>query len=368
MGRKTPTRPFGFTLVELVVALAIFSVIVGVLGTTLFVAQRGTETIGNQTASIAAARQLIDRVADDLTRTVGLSFQSDTLVQFEIPDEDGDGFSEIIRYRWSVEPGRDVTRQLNDAAPIVVARSVRQFRIEARSVPTPPMGGTREVILRQHLGYPPSFGPYEIQSLIPTDSMLPAQGMTFADVPASGQITISRVRFRARRVSSAARGELHVELREALDASDQPSRFVLAGRSIDLARLDETAFEWVTVTFDVTRSVAPGDRLFIVFRGPPSGGCEIEFDRLLAANGPDDGTFALWTNDGGTTWLPGSTNIDEYDAKIMVLGRLGSLEPLADGMAELAEVRTVGVTVDYTSAEGDELYREVLLSATGATP
>ena len=55
-------------------------------------------------------------------------------------------------------------------------------------------------------------------------------------------------------------------------------------------------------------------------------------------------------------------------AKIVVLGRLGSLEPLVGGMAELAEVRTVGVTVDYTSAEGDELYREVLLSATGATP
>ncbi len=365
MGRETPVRPFGFTLVELVVALAIFTVIVGVLGTTLFVAQRGTETIGKQTASIVVARQLIDRVADDLARTVGLSTQTDTLVQFEIPDEDGDGFSEIVRYRWSVEPGRDVTRQLNNAAPIGVARNVRQFRIEARSVPTPSTGGTREVVLRQHLGYPPSFGPYEIQSVIPTDRTFPAQALTFADVPDSDRITISRVRFRARRVSSAARGELHVELREALDASDQPSRFVLAGRSIDLARLDETAFEWVTVTFDVTRPVAPGDRLFIVFRGPPSGGCEIEFDLLLAANGPDDETFALWTNDGGTTWLPGSTNID---VKIVVLGRLGSLEPLAGGMAELAEVRTVGVTVDYTSAEGDELYREVLLSAAGATP
>lgn len=368
MGRETPRRRFGFTLVELIAALAIFSVIVGVLGTTLFVAQRGTETLGKKTVSISLARQLLDRVADDLARTVGISIQTDTLIQFEIPDEDGDRFPEIVRYRWSLEPGRDVTRQVNNAAPVVVARNVRQFRIEARRVPTPPSGGTREVVLRQHLGYPPSFGSYEIQSVILTDSRFAAQALTFADVPASGQITISRVRFRARRVSPVANGELHVALREASGVTAQPNGRVLADRAIDLSRLDETAFEWVTVTFDVTLPVAPGDRLFIVFRGPPAGGCELEFDHLLAANGPDDQTFGLWTNNGGTTWFPSLASTDDYDGKIVVLSRLGSTEPLAGGMAELREVRTAGVTVDYTVAEGDELYREVLLSAAGVTP
>ena len=116
----------GMTLVEMVASLAIVSVIIIACGSAIVVAVRTFElsaTAGEAPGPDSAA----SRIAADLQTAMAFSERTATAVAFTVPDRDGDGLPESIRYAWSGTPGDPITVEYNGAAPVVLVSNVTSF-------------------------------------------------------------------------------------------------------------------------------------------------------------------------------------------------------------------------------------------------
>lgn len=104
----------GFTLVELVVALAVTSIVLAGLGSVFVLAARGAEaSADDRGAAVASALHLM---AADLRDAVRISAAAARDVSFEVADRNGDLANEVIRYTWSGTPGDPLVRTYNGVA------------------------------------------------------------------------------------------------------------------------------------------------------------------------------------------------------------------------------------------------------------
>ena len=146
--RSQPLR--AFTLLELVLAIVILSLIVAACGSVGLLAVRTLNACG-AADPLAEGRAAADEIAADLRMALAITEQTPTAITFTVPDRNGDGSPETIRYAWS-GAGTPLTRQVNGApvpaAPI--AQNVQVFDLQylARTAgPPPPAQGSEAVLV-----------------------------------------------------------------------------------------------------------------------------------------------------------------------------------------------------------------------------
>jgi prepilin-type N-terminal cleavage/methylation domain-containing protein len=137
---RNPQRVAGFTLVEVTISVAIMAVVAAALGSTLVLASRALDQDAGPAASVVATRRAADRMLAELTAAMSFSERTATSVTFTVPDRDGDGLPETIRYAWSGNGGDPLTRQYNNGAPESVADGVQRLNLTylLRTVDPPP--------------------------------------------------------------------------------------------------------------------------------------------------------------------------------------------------------------------------------------
>lgn len=117
----------GFSLVELVMAMAVSGILVGAMAATLVTAssalEQGTGTFGSERAAAEAMADL----QSDLAEAIEFYERTSTSVWFSVPDRNGDKVNEHIRYAWSGVPGEPLTRSTNGNTPAAIASDVRAF-------------------------------------------------------------------------------------------------------------------------------------------------------------------------------------------------------------------------------------------------
>ncbi len=123
------SRPRGQTLIELVAAMASATVLITGLGATVIVtsgAFRPESTAPHATTtSVWTASDLLA----DLRLATGFTERTDTAATFTVPDRNGDGQPETLRYAWSGNRGDPLTLSYNGAEPMIVARDVQDFSL-----------------------------------------------------------------------------------------------------------------------------------------------------------------------------------------------------------------------------------------------
>ncbi|MCC6679096.1 MAG: prepilin-type N-terminal cleavage/methylation domain-containing protein [Phycisphaerales bacterium] len=132
----------GFTLVELVVALAVMSIVMAGLGSVFVLAARGAEASSDDSGAASTAG--LNAMAADLRDAVRISAASARDVTFEVADRNGDSAREVIRYAWSGTAGDALVRTCNgasadatgplDAFSLAYATSTRQRSTTAGTV------------------------------------------------------------------------------------------------------------------------------------------------------------------------------------------------------------------------------------------
>ena len=96
---RRPIRPRGFTLVELVIAIATSSLLMAGMMSAIFLAIRSADT--NTDTSLAVSGSLVlEDIAAELRDAVYFKQRTATAVMFAVPDRDSDGDVETIRYSW----------------------------------------------------------------------------------------------------------------------------------------------------------------------------------------------------------------------------------------------------------------------------
>ncbi len=132
-GRRT-SRRVGFTLIEMVVSLAVFAVLVGAMGSALVLSTHALPTRTSAAGRTVAASEVLQQMTDELRGALYLTEAEPTSVALVLPDRDGDGNPEAVRYAWSGGAGAALTRQHNGTAAAALLGEVDGFALSYPSV------------------------------------------------------------------------------------------------------------------------------------------------------------------------------------------------------------------------------------------
>jgi prepilin-type N-terminal cleavage/methylation domain-containing protein len=290
--RPAPQR--GFTLIEMVVTVAILSVIMLGMGSAMIIATRALPEAENPAAAAIAAGSAAERLATELQYAVSINDSNATAIEFTVADRDDDDVAETIRYEWSGTPGDPLTRQYNGATAYEVLADVSQFELsydlKTASVETQSPTESAETSLSSY-SVGTDLGDYDVTStgwyaqyFLPS---LPADAISWR---------VTRVQFRACK-SGGSTGESRVQLQSA--ATGLPSGTVLEEKTFLESTLTSsyTAREFC---FSTVTDLSPDEGLCLVFKWiADSTACTIEGQTSGAA--PADG-YLLTSADGGGSW------------------------------------------------------------------
>lgn len=125
----------GFTLAELVVSMAVFTILAGSVVTAIMLATRAIPDPDSTLNRRLSAQRALDQMSEELFYAVDITSSSVTsagvsTIEFTVADR-GHGLPglETIRYSWSGTPGDPLIRQYNDSAAETVIESVQRFEV-----------------------------------------------------------------------------------------------------------------------------------------------------------------------------------------------------------------------------------------------
>lgn len=124
----------GYTLLEMVAASLGAGILLVGLSSSLFIALRATETSQTPTTFLIKANEAILELEADLEFALAFTERSSRAMTFLVPDRDGDGDVETIRYAWSGTRGDPLTRQYNGGAIANFAENVHVFQYDLPGV------------------------------------------------------------------------------------------------------------------------------------------------------------------------------------------------------------------------------------------
>ena len=122
-------RRRGATLIEVLLSISITSVLLAATVSMLFVAQRAVASGADAADRLAQESRAMQMITTDLSLATAFAERTDKAVTMTVPDRNGDGQSETIRYAWSGVGGDPLTRQVNGGTAVVLVPGVYQFRL-----------------------------------------------------------------------------------------------------------------------------------------------------------------------------------------------------------------------------------------------
>ena len=253
----------GFTLVELMVSVAMVAVLSVAMGSAVLIASRAIDKGDSSASRTIAAADVVERIKSELRLATGFSQRTAKAVAFTVPDRDGDGAEESIGYAWSGVPGGPLVRTYNDAAPETVAEDVRTFDLAylVQSIDPPTSGGgdeSPEMLLIAHEDAPGgTIRTYTVewerwcaQYFKPT---LPADAVSWK---------VTRVQFMARQDRKPFDGVIRVVVSSA-NAGETPAYPILDEAQVNESSLS-SQMSWVNVPFTKVQGIDPSQGLCLV--------------------------------------------------------------------------------------------------------
>jgi len=114
---------------EAVVSVGVTGALMGGIVSVMSIATTAAYNNTEATESTYQARDVVSQVTTDLSLAQSFSQRTATSVTFTVPDRDGDGTPETIKYAWSGNAGGSLTRKYNSGAAVVVAEDVHHFNL-----------------------------------------------------------------------------------------------------------------------------------------------------------------------------------------------------------------------------------------------
>jgi prepilin-type N-terminal cleavage/methylation domain-containing protein len=298
----------GFTLMELLLSAAILAVLSVAMGSAVMIASRA---IGHRSPDSSAARSVsaaeaVEQIRSDLRTAMSFTERQPRAVTFTVPDRDGDGVKETIRYAWAGASGAPLMRVYNGSPPETLAQDVRAFdlsyllqSLEPSGQTGPQVGG--EMLLMSHVDAPGG----SMRSILIDDKRMAAQYFK-PILPAnavSWKITRIQVLGRSERQTN---GILNFWV-TAANGSLKPAYPIHETVQVSEAQLPLTA-DWFEVRFTQLDGLDPATGVCLVI-GYRSGNGDVGLIMYEENGNPmTSGTHWMTSSDGGSSFTnPSST-------------------------------------------------------------
>ena len=126
----------GFTLVEMVLSMAVMTILLGGIASAMILASRAVPDLETPLKVKTDAYYAADGLAGELFAAQTIVFRSATVVEFTVADRNADSVAETIRYSWSGVAGHPLTRRYNNGTIGTVLENIYQFdlRYDTQSI------------------------------------------------------------------------------------------------------------------------------------------------------------------------------------------------------------------------------------------
>ena len=104
----------GYTLLELLLALTITSMLMLGLASAMMVSTRSLDHAAGADSPAVTAASAAEEIASDLRFATDLPEKEADAITAVVPDRDGDGVPETIRYSWTRNPDFLLKREYNN--------------------------------------------------------------------------------------------------------------------------------------------------------------------------------------------------------------------------------------------------------------
>ncbi|MEX2670993.1 MAG: prepilin-type N-terminal cleavage/methylation domain-containing protein [Phycisphaeraceae bacterium] len=284
------SRRAGFTLIETLMSSALIGVLLVAMGSAIALSSHAIPSPEHAGQGRLAAAAALERLGDDLKHARFVTERTATNITVVVHDRTGDGSADRIRYAWGGQSGGELTRQVNDATPMVVLENVHDLALDYEVVTDEltygaPLVESTEIVIGQYMGLllegnsevtPTDWPGQYIQPSLPSDAV-------------SWRPTT--VLFRAQWRTSATLRCLLIRA----DGNRHATQTALAEGQVSGSA--SSYMTWTGAAFDATTAIAPEDRVALVIRG--AGGASnpayIGYETLT-------GSGLLTTTDGGASW------------------------------------------------------------------
>ena len=128
MLRVRPRRR-GFTLVEMVLSMAVMTVLLGGIASALVIAGRAVPGTATPASLTVDGYYAAERLASELYAAQTITARSATSITFTVADRNADSNPETIQYSWSGVAGQPLNRQYNGGTAGAVLDNVYQFNL-----------------------------------------------------------------------------------------------------------------------------------------------------------------------------------------------------------------------------------------------
>lgn len=260
-----PRAVFAFTLVELVVAISIMSLLLAAIGASMVIASKALPASNSSNDFIRQGTDIVEHIASEIRYADSFSNLESTSIAFNVADRDNNLLPETIRYSWSGVLGDPLIRQYNDGAPITIVENVCQFslvydtKIAAESIPT--HVASDEIVLSNRLiadhtstrwiQLGNGFGQY-FEPNLPPDAV-------------SWNVTRVEVLVKTRSRRRKPDGVTSIQLCTA-DAKNLPTTTILEEQVMYESWLSPLEFEWKSINFSNVSRLAPKTGLCLVLK------------------------------------------------------------------------------------------------------
>ncbi|MCP4379484.1 MAG: hypothetical protein GY794_25350, partial [bacterium] len=122
-------RARGFSLMETIVSVGVTATLMGGMVSVMSIASRASYNNIAASEHTYQARDVVSDITTDLGLAQSFTERTSTTVAFKVPDRDGDGMAESIKYTWSGGSGGTLTRQYNGGTVVIVAQDVQHFNL-----------------------------------------------------------------------------------------------------------------------------------------------------------------------------------------------------------------------------------------------
>ena len=119
----------GFTLMEVVISMAVTSILFVAIGSAIVVASSAIPDKSDARAQQLAVWETVQTMAEEIETAVNFTARTASALEFSVADRSGDGVDETIRYEWSGAAGQPLTRRYNNGAAVTVVDNVQVFEL-----------------------------------------------------------------------------------------------------------------------------------------------------------------------------------------------------------------------------------------------
>ena len=309
------TRRRAFTLVEMVVALAVVAVLLIGAQSAVMVAARAVPDAKAPNAMLVREAAGLERMMGELAYAKTLVTASAARVVFTVADRTGDGADETIEYSWAGSKGAAVVRVMNGGTPESVVSSAEGLTFSYDCVdvadPTALVTGA-ETTLGSYAGL-------GLGTTALTSSTLLGAVFTPAMPANAVRFTVTRAAIKLRQ-NGAATGTTLVQVRTAWN--DRPTTKIVDQAAVLESALS-TSYASIAVVFAGNAAIAAGSPIALVVQcGANANSCDVQTATLAVSL---SGYTCATSTDTGVSWS--SSGLKQLI--FTVYGTVTTLDPTA---------------------------------------